>query len=107
MPTYDYLCENCEYKFEKFQGITAGPLKKCPSCGKMKLNRLIGAGSGVIFKGSGFYETDYRNKSYTDAANKDKPADKSSSDTKEAKKETTKTETPKKTEKKKEGIKKE
>lgn len=62
MPTYDYVCSECGYQFEKFQSITAGVLKKCPECGKMKLQRLIGTGSGIIFKGSGFYETDYRKK---------------------------------------------
>ncbi len=101
MPTYDYLCGNCEHKFEKFQSITANPSKKCPSCGKLKLNRLIGAGAGVIFKGSGFYETDYRDKSYTDAASKDKPAsDDSSTDKKETKKDAVKTDSSKKSEKK-------
>ena len=72
MPTYDYLCESCEHEFEKFQSITANPLKKCPSCGKMKLNRLIGTGAGVIFKGSGFYETDYRSSDYKNRAENDK-----------------------------------
>lgn len=70
MPTYDYRCSHCEHEFEKFQSITANPLKKCPECKKMKLQRLIGAGAGVIFKGAGFYETDYRSKSYTDAKSK-------------------------------------
>lgn len=79
MPTYDYLCANCDHKFEKFESITAKPAKKCPECGKMKLNRLIGTGAGIIFKGSGFYQTDYRSESY----NKDKTA--ASSDSKPAK----------------------
>jgi len=64
MPTYDYLCENCGDEFEHFQSITAKPLRKCKKCGKMKLKRLIGIGSGIIFKGSGFYQTDYRSDSY-------------------------------------------
>ena len=64
MPTYDYMCENCKHTFEKFQSITASPTKKCPQCGKMKLNRLIGTGAGIIFKGSGFYQTDYRSENY-------------------------------------------
>ena len=64
MPTYDYICENCRCEFEQFQPITARPLRKCPNCGKMELRRLIGSGSGVIFKGSGFYQTDYRSESY-------------------------------------------
>lgn len=64
MPTYDYLCENCGYKFERFQTIKARPLRKCPVCKKPSLKRLIGAGSGLIFKGSGFYATDYRSENY-------------------------------------------
>ena len=72
MPTYDYLCSKCSHQFEKFQSITAGNLKKCPECGKMSLQKLIGAGSGIIFKGSGFYETDYRSKSYNDDKNSEK-----------------------------------
>ncbi|MHC4074874.1 MAG: FmdB family zinc ribbon protein [Planctomycetota bacterium] len=68
MPTYEYLCKKCEHEFEQLQSITAKALRKCPQCGKMSLKRLIGAGSGVIFKGSGFYETDYRSESYKKAA---------------------------------------
>lgn len=68
MPTYDYECESCGHKFEQFQSITARPMKKCPGCGKPKLHRLIGAGAGIIFKGSGFYQTDYRSESYKSAA---------------------------------------
>jgi len=59
MPTYEYECDNCNKTFEVFQKITDEPLKKCPKCGK-KIKRLIGGGSGVIFKGTGFYATDYR-----------------------------------------------
>ena len=70
MPTYDYRCSQCGHEFEKFEPMSANPAKKCPECKKMKLQRLIGAGSGVIFKGSGFYETDYRSKTYTDAKSK-------------------------------------
>ncbi len=62
MPTYEYQCEKCSYRFEKFQSITAAPEKKCPKC-KGKVKRLISSGAGVIFKGSGFYETDYKRKS--------------------------------------------
>jgi len=72
MPTYEYKCENCEHQFEQFQTITAKPLRVCPECGKKKLNRLIGTGSGIIFKGSGFYQTDYRSDSYRQAAKSDK-----------------------------------
>ena len=89
MPTYDYLCENCGHKFEHFQSITAKPLKKCPDCKKPKLKRLIGTGAGIIFKGSGFYETDYRSDSYKKDQKADKPAseakDKKTSDKKETK----------------------
>ena len=74
MPTYDYVCKSCEHAFEKFQSITARNLRKCPSCGKPKLQRLIGTGSGVIFKGSGFYETDYRSASYKKDAKAEKDA---------------------------------
>ena len=59
MPTYEYECTQCGHNFEKFQNITAKPLERCPKCGK-KIKRLIGCGSGIIFKGSGFYATDYR-----------------------------------------------
>ncbi len=74
MPTYDYLCESCGYKFEQFQTITAKPIRKCPKCGKTGVQRLIGAGSGVIFKGSGFYQTDYRSESYKKSAESEKKA---------------------------------
>jgi putative FmdB family regulatory protein len=60
MPTYDYVCKTCEHGFEHFQGIHEPLLRKCPSCGRRSLQRLIGAGAGVLFRGSGFYETDYK-----------------------------------------------
>ncbi len=60
MPTYGYECNKCGYEFESFQSITETPKRKCPSCGKNKLRRLIGPGSAIIFKGSGFYCNDYR-----------------------------------------------
>jgi len=60
MPTYEYQCDECGHKFEMFQNFSDIVKRKCPSCGKMRLKRLIGAGSGIIFKGSGFYETDYK-----------------------------------------------
>jgi len=80
MPTYDYECEACGETFEKFQSITAPAIRKCPLCGKLAVRRLIGAGAGVIFKGSGFYQTDYRSESYRKAAANDKAptADKAS-----------------------------
>lgn len=59
MPTYEYECQKCQHKFEIFQSMTAKPLDKCPKCGG-KVKRLIGSGGGIIFKGSGFYATDYR-----------------------------------------------
>jgi putative FmdB family regulatory protein len=68
MPTYEYKCDACGYAFERFQSMTADPIKRCPECGKAKVKRLIGTGAGVIFKGSGFYITDYRDKSYADKA---------------------------------------
>jgi putative FmdB family regulatory protein len=68
MPTYEYKCDACGHAFERFQSITAEPVRKCPQCGKNKVRRLIGTGAGLIFKGSGFYITDYRDKSYTDKA---------------------------------------
>src|SRR5438045_9016557 len=74
MPTYEYKCDACGHSFEKFQSITAAPIKKCPKCGKSKVRRLIGTGSGMIFKGSGFYTTDYRSESYQDAAKADSAA---------------------------------
>lgn len=71
MPTYEYKCKSCDHFFEEFQPITSTPLKKCPECKKRTLQRLIGGGSGLIFKGSGFYITDYRSDSYKAAAKKD------------------------------------
>lgn len=60
MPTYDYECQACQHGFERYQEMSAKKLRKCPACGKPKLLRLVGKGAGVIFKGSGFYETDYK-----------------------------------------------
>jgi putative FmdB family regulatory protein len=68
MPTYDYRCNACGHTFEEFQSFSEEPLRKCPQCKKNKLQRLFGTGAGVIFKGSGFYETDYRSDSYKQAA---------------------------------------
>lgn len=96
MPTYAYKCDNCDCEFELFQSITAEPVKKCPECKKLKVRRMIGTGAGIIFKGSGFYETDYRSDSYQKAAAKDKkPSDTKKTDTKDTDssgKTTTKTE---------------
>jgi putative FmdB family regulatory protein len=71
MPTYEYKCAACGYEFERFQSIKAPPIKKCPECGKSKVKRLIGMGAGLLFKGSGFYITDYRGESYNKAAKAD------------------------------------
>ncbi|MDX2132558.1 MAG: zinc ribbon domain-containing protein [Planctomycetota bacterium] len=73
MPTYEYRCTACRHEFEQFQSIKAPTLRTCPSCGKKALERLIGTGGAVIFKGSGFYQTDYRSESYREAAKKDAP----------------------------------
>ena len=68
MPTYEYRCSKCGHKFEKFQSITAPPIKQCPACKKNSAQRLIGTGAGLIFKGSGFYITDYRSEGYKEKA---------------------------------------
>jgi putative FmdB family regulatory protein len=78
MPTYDYVCDACDHEFELFQSITAEAEKKCPECGKKRLRRLIGPGAAIIFKGSGFYCTDYRSGSYKKAADADKSGSSSS-----------------------------
>ena len=72
MPTYDYVCDACAHEFECFQMIKESPKRKCPKCGRLKLRRLIGPGAAVVFKGSGFYQTDYRSESYRKAAEADK-----------------------------------
>ncbi len=64
MPTYEYECTACGATFERFQSITENPIRKCPKCGRMKARRLLGAGAGIIFRGSGFYQTDYRSADY-------------------------------------------
>ncbi|MFH1370882.1 MAG: zinc ribbon domain-containing protein [Planctomycetota bacterium] len=73
MPTYEYICDSCGHSFERLQSITAKALRKCPKCGKPRLKRLIGRGAAVLFKGSGFYATDYRSESYKESAKKEKP----------------------------------
>lgn len=82
MPTYDYECDACGHTFELFQSISDPVQKKCPDCGKPKLRRLFGTGAAVVFKGSGFYQTDYRSDSYKKAAEKDKPSTESKGDKK-------------------------
>ncbi len=68
MPTYEYRCNACSHTWDEFQSISAKPTKKCPECGKSKAERIISAGGGIIFKGSGFYQTDYRSESYKKGA---------------------------------------
>ena len=82
MPTYDYECRRCGHTFEAFQSMTEKPLRTCPEC-RGRVRRLIGAGAGIIFKGSGFHATDYRTKSYSEGAKADVPksAPKSESET--------------------------
>ena len=70
MPTYEYECTACGHRFDEFQSITAPVLETCPECGE-KVKRLLGAGAGIIFKGSGFHQTDYRSKEYKDKAKAD------------------------------------
>lgn len=74
MPTYDYQCNACDHTFELFQSIKDPVKRKCPECGKNKLRRLFGTGAAIIFKGSGFYQTDYRSKSYKKRAAEEKKA---------------------------------
>lgn len=71
MPTYDYQCRSCSHRFERFQPITEKPVRTCPQCERRTVRRLITGGGGLIFKGSGFYATDYRSKNYSEAAKKD------------------------------------
>jgi putative FmdB family regulatory protein len=85
MPTYEYKCQACDHLFEELQSITAKPLRKCPSCGKLKLVRLIGSGAGIIFKGSGFYQTDYRSEGYHKASKQEPSATPSKVDKTETK----------------------
>ena len=86
MPTYDYECDACDHTFELFQQISEPVKKKCPECGKMKLRRLFGTGAAIVFKGSGFYETDYRSESYKKGAEKAQKATEKKSDSKTEKK---------------------
>jgi putative FmdB family regulatory protein len=74
MPTYDYACGKCGHRFEQFQSMKDAALTTCPKCKAKKLERLFGAGGGFIFKGSGFYQTDYRSSSYESGKAADKPA---------------------------------
>ena len=82
MPTYDYICDGCGHAFELFQSMTDEVKKTCPKCKKKKLRRLIGTGGAIVFKGSGFYKTDYRSDSYKKGAAADSGGGKSDSGTK-------------------------
>jgi putative FmdB family regulatory protein len=84
MPTYDYVCDECEHAFELFQQMTDSVKRKCPECGERSLRRLVGTGAGVLFKGSGFYETDYRSASYKKGAEADKKARDGGTDSKKS-----------------------
>lgn len=74
MPTYEYHCDACDHNFDEFQSMSEAPLKKCPQCKKPKLRRVFGTGAAILFKGSGFYETDYRSESYKQEAKADQDA---------------------------------
>jgi putative FmdB family regulatory protein len=89
MPTYDYVCDACDHRFELFQSIKAPTKRKCPNCGRLKLRRLIGPGAAIVFKGSGFYKTDYRSESYMKAAAAAKKAGSDGSDNGKRKQEVT------------------
>jgi len=71
MPTYDYVCDACDHQFEAFESIKADPQTLCPACSKTSLRRKIGPGAAILFKGTGFYQTDYRSDSYKKAAKAD------------------------------------
>lgn len=77
MPNYDYECDACGHEWEMFQRMVEDAIKKCPECKKKKARRLFGTGAAIMFKGSGFYETDYRSDSYKKAAKADKESGKS------------------------------
>ncbi len=85
MPTYDYECDACGHEFELFQKISDDPIRKCPKCNKNKLRRLFGTGAAIMFKGSGFYETDYRSDSYKKGEKAAKDSAKKSSESKDSK----------------------
>jgi putative FmdB family regulatory protein len=86
MPTYDYECDACGHAFELFQSMKDDVATKCPECGKKKLRRLFGTGGAIVFKGSGFYQTDYRSDSYKKKAKADADASKPASESKGEKK---------------------
>jgi len=83
MPTYEYRCNECNHEFEVFQSIKSDPVKECPSCGRLSVERIISSGGAVIFKGSGFYQTDYRSDEYKSKAKKE--SEKAKPETKDTK----------------------
>jgi putative FmdB family regulatory protein len=85
MPTYEYQCDACNNNFDEFQSINDKPLRKCPKCGKLKLRRVFGSGAAVIFKGSGFYQTDYRSESYKAAEKAEQESSKPAASEKDGK----------------------
>ena len=85
MPTYQYECANCGHSFEQLQSMTDPKLRKCPQCSKLKLQRLIGTGSGLIFKGTGFYQTDYKKKDTGPSKDKDSSPQKAPTSTADTK----------------------
>lgn len=93
MPTYDYVCNACGHRFELFQSMNDGVKRKCPECSKLKLERLIGTGAAILFKGSGFYQTDYRSDSYKEGASSETKGD-SKSDKKSDSKTDSKSDSP-------------
>lgn len=95
MPTYDYICDSCGHEFEAYERITADPQTECPECKLPRLRRKIGPGAAILFKGSGFYQTDYRSDSYKKAAEADKPSSEPAKSTTESTKTDTTTSSPK------------
>ena len=91
MPTYDYECDACGHQWELFQKITDDAVKKCPDCNKKKARRLFGTGAAIVFKGSGFYQTDYRSESYKKAQKEDSKSKDSKSESKSESSSDTKT----------------
>ena len=101
MPTYEYSCKKCKHTFETFQSIVSKPVTICPKCHNESVERLISGGVGIIFKGSGFYETDYRSDNYTKAQKADEPTTKKDTSKDKTKKEPAAKKSPKKKDDKK------
>lgn len=94
MPTYDYECRACGHKWELYQQITENPKRRCPKCGRLKARRLIGAGAAVLFKGKGFYQTDYRSAEYKRKAEAEKSSSSSGGSSGDGKKSGSSAESP-------------